>query len=150
MLLIKIASTLKSMAHTWPTCCHSVLPFPCFGCELIKIQFPTKPFENPPQHSTVHPVNQRWYESWNSFVIPILCIPVQSLQLGLTLCYPMDSNPPGSSVHGIVLMSRLSFPPPGGSSQPRNWTHSLLWFQHCRQILYHWATREAHSHFNSK
>ena len=28
MVLIKILSTLKSMAHTWPTCCPSVLPFP--------------------------------------------------------------------------------------------------------------------------
>ena len=87
---------------------------------LLEGVFPTQVSNPGPQHSTVHPVNQRWYESWNSFVIPILCIPVQSLQLGLTLCYPMDSNPPGSSVHGIVLMSRLPFPPPGGSSQPRN------------------------------
>ena len=37
-------------------------------------------------------------------------------QLYLTLCHPMDCDPPGSSVHGISRQEhwiRLSFPPPG-------------------------------------
>ena len=32
----------------------------------------------------------------------LLCVQAQSLQLCLTLCDPMDYNPPGSSVHGIL------------------------------------------------
>ena len=35
-----------------------------------------------------------------------LCLPAQLLQLSLTLCDPMDSGPPGSSVHG-VLQTRI-------------------------------------------
>ena len=31
----------------------------------------------------------------------LACVPAQSLQSCLTLCDPMDSSPPGSSVHGI-------------------------------------------------
>jgi len=37
------------------------------------------------------------------FLIPIfVCLHVQSLQLCLTLCDPMDCSPPGFSVHGIL------------------------------------------------
>ena len=61
----------------------------------------------------------------------------------LTLCNPMDCSPPGSSVHGISQAKVLEcvaisfFRKP---STPRNQT--------CvpcvgRQILYHWATKEA-------
>ena len=60
-----------------------------------------------------------------------------------TLCDPMDSNPPGFSVHGIfqerilewvaVFFSRWS-------SQPRNWT----WVSCIAgRFLTNWATREA-------
>ena len=31
-----------------------------------------------------------------------MCIHAESLQSCLTLCDPMDHNPPGSSVHGIL------------------------------------------------
>ena len=61
----------------------------------------------------------------------------------LTLCDPMDCSPPGSSVYGISQGRRLewvviSFST--GSSWPRDWTCvSCIG----RQILYHWATREA-------
>ena len=39
----------------------------------------------------------------------------------LTLCNPMDSNPPGSSIHGSSrpeYWSGLPFPPPGGLPDP--------------------------------
>ena len=56
---------------------------------------------------------------------------------------PMDSNPPGSSVHGILqtkILEWVAMPSSRGifSTQGSN---PGLW--HCRQILYHWATREA-------
>ena len=51
----------------------------------------------------------------------------------------MDCSPPGSSVHGISqtrVLEWVAIPFSGGSSQPRD---LLL----DRQILYHWAIREA-------
>ena len=55
----------------------------------------------------------------------------------------MDHNPPGSSVHGILrarILEWVAIPFSRGSS----WTQSLnLDLRNCRQILYHWATREA-------
>ena len=55
----------------------------------------------------------------------------------------MDSRPPGSSVHGIlqaIILEWVAISFSGGSSQPgdRTW---VSWIS--RQILYHWATREA-------
>ena len=35
-------------------------------------------------------------------VIDEVCVHVKSLQSCLTLCDPMDCNPQGSSVHGIL------------------------------------------------
>ena len=64
-------------------------------------------------------------------------------KLCLTLCDPMDCSWPDSSIHGtsqarILEWVTISFS--GGSSEPRDWT----WIP-CigRQILYHWAIREA-------
>ena len=40
----------------------------------------------------------------------------------LTLCDPMDCNPPGSSVHGILqarILERVAMPSSRGSSRPR-------------------------------
>ena len=51
-----------------------------------------------------------------------------------TLCDPMDYSPPGCPVHGILLHALLQGFCPAQGSNPR--------FLHCRQSLYHWATRE--------
>ena len=43
------------------------------------------------------------------------------LQLGLTLCDPMDYSPPGFTVHGILqarILEWLPFPPPGDLPNP--------------------------------
>ena len=48
-------------------------------------------------------------------------------QLCLTLCDPMDSTPPGSSVHGILqsrILEWVAVPFSRGSSQPRDQTWS--------------------------
>ena len=55
----------------------------------------------------------------------------------------MDWSPPGSSVHGIfqaIILEGVAISFSRGSSWPREGTHIS-----CidRQILYHWATREA-------
>ena len=52
-----------------------------------------------------------------------------------TLCNPIDRNPPGSSVRGILqarILEWVSISFSRGSSQPRD----FLGFLHCRQILY--------------
>ena len=59
----------------------------------------------------------------------IACVVCLVAQLCPTLCDPMDCNPPGFSVHGIlqarilewVAISR-GFSPPRASSRPRDWT----------------------------
>ena len=57
----------------------------------------------------------------------------------LTLCDPMDCNPPGSSVHGILQARTLEWVAISSSkwySWPRDRT---CLFYIGRQILYHWA-----------
>ena len=64
-------------------------------------------------------------------------------QLCLTLSDPMDCSLPGSSVHGILqarILEWVAISFSRGSSQPKDWNLGLL---HCRQFLYHWASREA-------
>ena len=50
-----------------------------------------------------------------------LFVHAKLLQLCLTLCDPMDCNPPGSSVHGILQARTLEWvaiPPPGDLPDP--------------------------------
>ena len=61
----------------------------------------------------------------------------------LTLWDPMDCSPSGSSVHGISqgkILEWVAISFSRGSFQPRDWTH-ISWIN--RQIIGHWATREA-------
>ena len=62
----------------------------------------------------------------------------------------MDSSPPGSPVHGISQASILEWvaiSSSSGYSWPRDGTHTSWVSCIGRQILYHWATREARSWF---
>ena len=73
-----------------------------------------------------------------TIVIIYVCIRVQLLQSCLTFYNPMDSNPPGSSVHGILqarILEWVAIPSSRGSSWPRDQT-CLLWPLHCRLCLY--------------
>ena len=50
----------------------------------------------------------------------------QLLQSCPSLCDPIDCNPPGSSVHGVLqaqILEWVAKPSSRGSSQPRNQTH---------------------------
>ena len=63
----------------------------------------------------------------------------------LTLCDPMNHSPPGSTVHGISrarILEWVAMPSSRDLPNPRIKPH-LLQLLHCRQNLYHWATREA-------
>ena len=62
------------------------------------------------------------------------------LQSCLTLCDPMDCNPPGSPVHGILQARRLEWaavPFSRASSQPRDRSHVSYVSCMGRQVLYH-------------
>ena len=55
------------------------------------------------------------------------------LQSCLTLCYPLNGSPPGSSVHGISqarILEWVSISASGGSSRPRDGTGHLLRLLH--------------------
>ena len=77
-----------------------------------------------------------------------LPVPAGCVLSHLTICDPMDYSPPGFSVHGIFqarILEKKSFSYSRVSSRPREWT--CIFCVSCigRQILYHWATREAQS-----
>ena len=81
----------------------------------------------------------------STFLVHIVCICAKLLHLCSALSNPMDCSP-GSSVHGIIqaiifgvgchALFQGIFPTQGWNPHP-------LWLLHCRQILYHLATREA-------
>ena len=80
-------------------------------------------------------------------VFVCVCVCVYSVaQSCLTLCDPMDCNPPGFSVHGILQARTLELVAISffrGSFRPSNQTHVSCISCIGRQILYHWATWEA-------
>ena len=65
-----------------------------------------------------------------------------SLQSCPTLCDSMDCSPPDSSVHGILQARILKWV---AMPSYRGLNLHLLCLLHCRQILYHLATGQAHS-----
>ena len=79
---------------------------------------------------------------------PVFVFPCMHALACPTLCHPMDCNPLGSSVHGIILariLEWVAIPYSRGFSRPRDRTY-ISWGS-CldRQILYHWATWEVPS-----
>ena len=63
-----------------------------------------------------------------------VCACVKSLQSCLPLCDPMNCNPPGSSLHGILqarILEWIAMPSSRGSSGPRDqtWVSSLQHWQ---------------------
>ena len=64
----------------------------------------------------------------------------KSLQSCLTLCDPMDYNPLGSSIHGILqarILEWVAMPSSRGSSRPRDHTHVSYVSCIGRQVLHH-------------
>ena len=85
------------------------------------------------------------YCLYNRFLMMtiLISVKVKVFQSFLTLCNPMDCNPPDSSVHGILqarLLEWVAMPSSRGSSEPRNQTQvSLI----AGGFFTVWATREA-------
>ena len=88
--------------------------------------------------------NKYWLSSYCMSGITVLGISCLVAKLCPTLCDPSDWSPSASSVHGISKARKLKWVATSfsiGFSRPWDWTHiSGIG----RQILYHWATREAH------
>ena len=64
---------------------------------------------------------------------------ISCAQLHPTPCDPLGCSPPGCSVHGISqarILEWVAVSSSRGSSRPRDQTHCLLQFLHCRQVLY--------------
>ena len=69
-------------------------------------------------------------------------VAAKSLQSYSTLCIPMDSNPPGSSVHWILqtrMLEWVAIPFSRGSFWPRDWTQVSYT---AGRFFTSWATRE--------
>ena len=95
---------------------------------------------NDPGISIFHWKFSEWIKPVSATVQILCCLVTKSC---LTLCYSMDCISPGSSVHevsqaGILEWVALSFS--RGFSWQRDQTCVSCFG---RQILYHWATREA-------
>ena len=81
---------------------------------------------------------------WDKSHLILVCVHASSVTfLCLTLCNPLDSSLPGSSVHGVFQARVLEWGVlffSRGSSQTRDWTCTSCtgWW-----ILYCWATWEA-------
>ena len=68
------------------------------------------------------------------------CVCVKSLQSCLTLRDPVDTSPPGSSVHGILqarILGWVAISFSRGSSQPRDGTRVSYVSCTGRRVLYH-------------
>ena len=73
-----------------------------------------------------------------------LVVVIESLWSYSTLCDPMDCSSPGSSIQGISqarILEWVAIPFSRRTSQPRGQTRTSC---SGRQVLYHWATWEAH------
>ena len=87
---------------------------------------------------------------WNNTGIVLkMSVYVLVAQSCLTLCDPMDSSPPGSSVHGLLQARTLEWvaiPFSRGSSPPRDRTRvSCI----AGRFFTVWVTREAHQRYLS-
>ena len=101
---------------------------------------------------------QRWFVKWRILVsncpclamaarAPVcvcVCVCVLVTQSCPSLCNPMDSSPPASSIHGILqarIQEWVAISFSRGSSQPRDQT----WVSYIAGRLFSvWATREAY------
>ena len=97
--------------------------------------------------SSIHGILQARVLEWVAIPFSSVCVCVCA-QSCLTVCNPMDCNPSGSFVHGILqtrILEWVAISSSRVSSQPRDRTHIYYFSCLGRQVLYHWATWEAHA-----
>ena len=74
------------------------------------------------------------------FNMHLCCVCAQLLQSCPTLCDPMDCNPSGSSVSGLLqatILERIAMPLSRGCFRPRDQTHVSYISYIGRKVLYH-------------
>ena len=130
-------------------------PFSC-GPLLLPLSWPCPPWWGEEMALSVDlaqplsqagPVLLNWSRGWRAPFSVILapphsipCMYAKALQLCPTLCDPMDSSPPGSSVHGTLqarILERVAIPFSMRSSQPNDRTRVSYVSCIGRQVLYH-------------
>ena len=81
--------------------------------ESLSFMFICCPPKTAPENKIYWKIDENEEVKWSA--VPQLC---------LTLCYPMDHSPPGSSVHGIfqAIILEWAAMPSRRSSWPRDWT----------------------------
>ena len=75
-----------------------LLQLSCFS----RVQLCVTPIDGSPLGSSVPGILQTRILEWVAISISNACMHAKSLPSCPTLCDPMDSNPPGSSVHRIL------------------------------------------------
>ena len=141
-MLVSIAVTVQSLNHVW----FFVIPWTAahqaslsFTISQCLIRFMSTESMKLTNHLILYSTAK-----WISYTY----IYVQMLSSSVvSLCDSMDCSPPGSSVHGIFqarILEWVAISSSRGSLRPRDWT--CVSYISCigRQILYHWATWEAH------
>ena len=112
----------------------------CISCNLTWQGQEKKVSSTGLQDASTEPGHRQWRSSPRAFVFTEIyrkvsmfsfaaffarCLHAKSLQSCLTLCDPMDCNPSGSSVHGILqawILRWVAISFSRGSSGPRDWT----------------------------
>ena len=89
-----------------------------------------------------------WFVYFHTLTLSISTVKWSEVtQSCLTLCYPVDCSPPGSSVHGIFqarVLEWVAISFSRGSSQPRDRTQVSHIAGRCFNL---WAIREVHKYF---
>ena len=92
--------------------------------QMIKVQSPDVSKSVAATENVQEKCNERWQEQQNPPCLTPTKTPLKGrfvcAQPCLTLCHPMDSSPPGSSVHGIfqAVLSKPAFLTPGNLPDP--------------------------------
>ena len=90
---------------------------------------------------TIYSFSLYFESSYAHISYTLCCCCCLVIKLCPTLCNPVDSSPPGSSVHGIFqarILESVAISFSKGFSQPRDWTR-ISWIG---KWIYHWATWE--------
>ena len=83
----------------------------------------------------------QWEKQHNTYERIDICERGKSLQLCSTLCHPIDCNPKGSCVHGLLqvrILEWVAMPSSRASSRSRDWTRVS---RIVSELLIVWATR---------
>ena len=128
-----------SLALSWVFHTRCNLEFALLGLNFFSLPLSQKKV-CPPEHHLKALKNLAFPSLFS--LVPHMCVGAKLLQLCPTLFDPMDHNPPGPSVHGILqeeYWSVLPFPPPGDLPN-LGITPTSLAFLVLSGSLYHWAT----------